>query len=193
MLREPAFGLRLAAMGDPRRHGLLDYLAATSPTLGAAWLQICRYLSLWNEGVMIRATVKPAEAVLEIQPAPVADEPEGLRQLLGLAGTTLVLMGHRYAGRPVPPRCVELSCEQPADPKPWVAAFGAPLSFAVPLTRVVYPSSTAEIVSATSDVFRACAYSRPACRRAARAPGREDEMVGQGSRRDRRSVARRQR
>ena len=151
LLREPDLGLRLAAMGDPRRHGLLDYLAATSPTLGAAWLQICRYLALWNEGVAIRPTIGPTEAALELHPAPAADEPEGLRQLLGLASTTLVLMGHRYAGRPVPPRCVELACECPADPERWAAALGAPVSFAVPVTRIVYPSSTAEIGCATSD------------------------------------------
>jgi AraC-like DNA-binding protein len=151
LLREPDLGLRLAAMGDPRRHGLLDYLAATSPTLGAAWLQIGRYLSLWNEGVVIRATVKATEAALEIHPTSVVDEPEGLRQLLGLAGATLVLMGHRYAGRPVPPRCVELACERPADPGPWVAAFAAPVRFAVPLTRVVYSSSASEIAGVTSD------------------------------------------
>jgi transposase-like protein len=151
LLRQPDFGLRLAAVGDPRRHGLLDYLAATSPTLGAVWLQICRYLSLWNEGVGIRATATPIEAVLEIHPAPAADEPEGLRQLLGLAGATLVLMGHRFAGRPVLPRHVELACACPADPEPWGAAFGAPVSFAVPLTRIVYPSSAAEITGAAAD------------------------------------------
>jgi AraC-like DNA-binding protein len=151
LLRQPDLGLRLAVTGDPRRHGLLDYLAATSPTLGAAWLQICRYLSLWNEGVAIRTSATPTEAVLEIHPAAAADEPEGLRQLLGLAGATLVLMGHRYAGRPVLPRCIELACARPAEPEPWSAAFSAPVTFAVPLTRIVYPSSAAEITGATSD------------------------------------------
>ena len=162
LLLQPDLGLRLAAIGDPRRHGLLDYLATTSPTLGAAWLQICRYLSLWNEGVTIRATMTPTEAVLEIHPAPVADEPEGLRQLLGLAGTTLVLMAHRYAGRPVVPRCVELACTCPADPEPWRAAFSAPVTFAVPLTRIVYPSSAAEITGAGSDAVLAGILGRHA-------------------------------
>jgi hypothetical protein len=50
LLGESHLGLRLAVAGDPRRHGLLDYLAAASPTLGVAWSQICRYLALWNEG-----------------------------------------------------------------------------------------------------------------------------------------------
>jgi AraC-like DNA-binding protein len=151
---------------------LLDYLAATSPTLGAAWLQICRYLSLWNEGVAILARVEPREAALEIRPTSAADELEGLRQLLGLAGTTLVLMGHRYAGRPLPPRCVELACERPADPEPWVAAFGAPVTFDVPLTQIVYPSSTVEIASATSDAGLARILGRHADELLARQGGR---------------------
>jgi AraC-like DNA-binding protein len=130
---------------------LLDYLAATSPTLGTAWSQICRYLALWNEGVAIRRTLTPTEAALELRPSPDADEPEGLRQLLGLASTTLVLAGHRYAGRPVPPRYVELACERPADPEQWAAALGAPVTFAVRLSRIVYPSPTTEITSATWD------------------------------------------
>jgi AraC-like DNA-binding protein len=151
LLREPHLGLRLAATGDPRRHGLLDYLAATSPTLGAAWSQICRYLALWNEGVAIRQSLGPTEVALELRLSPAADEPEGVRQLLGLAAATLVLAGHRYAGRPVPPRHVELACEAPADPAQWAATLGAPVSFAVPLTRIVYPPQTGDIVSATSD------------------------------------------
>jgi AraC-like DNA-binding protein len=151
LLREPNLGLRLAATGDPRRHGLLDYLAATSPTLGAAWSQICRYLALWNEGVAIRQSLGPTEVALELRLSPAADEPEGVRQLLGLAAATLVLAGHRYAGRPVPPRYTELACEAPADPAQWAATLGAPVSFAVPLTRIVYPPQTAVIVGATSD------------------------------------------
>jgi AraC-like DNA-binding protein len=138
-------------MGDPRRHGLLDYLAATSPTLGAAWSQICRYLALWNEGVAIRQSLGPTEVILELRPSPAADAPEGVRQLLGLAAATLVLAGHRYAGRPVPPRYAELACEAPADPAQWAATLGAPVSFAVPLTRIVYAPQTANIVGATSD------------------------------------------
>ena len=69
-LQEPHLGLRLAVMGDPQRHGLLDYLAATSPTLDAAWSQICRYLALWNEGVAIRQSVGPTEVALELPLAP---------------------------------------------------------------------------------------------------------------------------
>jgi AraC-like DNA-binding protein len=153
LLDEPQLGLRLAIMGDPRRHGLLDYLAATSPTLGAAWSQICRYLGLWNEGLAIRQTLGPTDVALELRPTATApgDEAEGMRQLLGLATTTLILAGHRYAGQPVPPRCVEFACDRPAHPEQWATALGAPVNFAVPLTRIVYPSLTTEIISAASD------------------------------------------
>ena len=150
-LQEPHLGLRLAVMGDPQRHGLLDYLAATSPTLDVAWSQICRYLALWNEGVAIRQSVGPTEVALELRLSPAADEPEGVRQLLGLAVATLVLAAHRFAGRRVPPRYIELACEAPADPAQWAAALGAPVNFAVPLTRIVYPQQTAAIVCVTSD------------------------------------------
>jgi len=40
--------------------------------------------------VAIRTSATPTEAVLEVDPSPVGDEPEGLRQLLGLAGATPV-------------------------------------------------------------------------------------------------------
>lgn len=156
LLQEPQLGLSLAVSGDPRRHGLLDYLAATSPTLGVAWLQICRYLALWNEGIAIRQTLGPRsqgheEVALEFRPCAGEDELEGVRQLLGLATTTLVLAGHRYARRPVLPRCVEFACAPPTDPDRWAKTLGAPVRFAVPLTRIVYPSPTANIASASSD------------------------------------------
>ena len=74
-----------------------------------------------------------------------------MRQLLGLATTTLVLAGHRYVGQPAPPRCVEFACEPPADPEQWAKALGARVLFAVPLTRVVYPLTSTGMVSTTSD------------------------------------------
>ena len=55
---------------------------------------LVRYLALWNEGVTTRPTIGPTEAALELQPAPAADEPEGLRQLLGFVDHTLTQRGH---------------------------------------------------------------------------------------------------
>jgi AraC-like DNA-binding protein len=149
ILRDPQIGLRLATTADPRRHGLLNYLTVTSPTLGAAWSQISRYLALWNEGVSIRRA--PAEVALELRLNVAADEPEGARQLLGLATATLALAAHRYSGRPVPPSAVELACPPPAEPAPWEAALHAPVLFSVPLTRIVYPPRTDAIAGAAAD------------------------------------------
>jgi AraC-like DNA-binding protein len=150
-LGDPQIGLRLAAAADPRRHGLLNYLIATSPTLGVAWSQVCRYLGLWNEGVSIRQTSTPTEVALELRLNTAPDDPEGARQLLGLATTTLVLTAHRYAGRPVPPSAVEVACEPPAMLEPWEAALDAPVHFSVPLTRIVYPPRTDGIAGGTAD------------------------------------------
>ena len=144
LLPEPRLGLILATVADPNRHGLLDYLAASSPTLGDAWKRIGRYVALWNEGMEIGvAAPTGSEVCIELRPTIDHASEDGLRHLFGLAGATLVLAGRSLTGGKASPVAIEFASPAPQNPKSWSDVISVPTLFGAPSTRIVYPASDA--------------------------------------------------
>jgi AraC-like DNA-binding protein len=155
LLPEPHLGLVLATAANPNRHGLLDYLAATSATLGEAWQRIGRYIALWNEGMEIKVAAPAGSQVcLELRPTIAGVPEDGLRHLFGLSCATLVLAGRALTGGAASPIAIELASPAPTDPKSWSDVISVPLRFGAPSTRIVYPASDAElpVIGADSDL-----------------------------------------
>jgi AraC-like DNA-binding protein len=150
-LNEPRLGLLLATTANPKRHGLLDYLAATSQTLAIAWERTCRYLVLWNEGVEVRIVPLGNETALEFQPTVTDAPPEGTRQLLTLATATMVLACRAFTGGRATPLRVEFALDAPADASLHETVFGSSVRFGAPITRLIYPSTDAELPLLSAD------------------------------------------
>ena len=152
LLGEPRFGLMLGSSANPHRHGILSYLASTSDTLGGAWLQLCRYIGLLNEGIELSVLPAADEVAICLTPDPALPVGEGLRQLLSLASVTIVRASHDLTGGKAHPLRVELACPTPMEPAFWSAAYQAPVVFSAPLSRLVYAAEdqTLSIISADS-------------------------------------------
>ncbi len=151
LLDEPRLGVLLAATADPRRHGLLAYLASTSATLETAWRQACRFNGLWNEGVEVQVLAAGDEIAIELRPDTASAAGEGLRQLLGLASVTLVRASHDFSGGKATPLRVELACAAPLDAAPWSEACHAPVFFSAPLSRIVFAIGDAALPVVSAD------------------------------------------
>ena len=152
LLNEPRLGVMLGSSANPHRHGILSYLASTSDTLGGAWLQLCRYIGLLNEGMELLVLPAADEVAICLTPDRALPAGEGVRQLLSLASVTIVRASHAMTGGKARPLRVELACPAPLEPTFWSAAYQAPVVFAAPLSRLVYAAGdqALSIISADS-------------------------------------------
>ncbi|MEJ7688773.1 MAG: AraC family transcriptional regulator ligand-binding domain-containing protein [Variovorax sp.] len=150
LLDEPRLGVLLASMADPRRHGLLAYLASTSDTLETAWRQSCRFIGLWNEGMELQVLRFGDEIAITLRPD-VAAQGDGLRQLLGLASMTLVRASREFSGGTTKPLRVELACPAPPQASAWSEAYSAPVIFSAPSSRIVFSSGDAALPVISAD------------------------------------------
>ena len=162
LLDEPRLGVMLGSSANPQRHGLLAYLASTSETLGEVWRQLCRYIGLLNEGMELLVLPAGDEMAIGLSPDPALPASEGRRQLLSLASVTIVRASHDLTGGKARPLRVELACPAPAEPTFWSAAYGAPVVFAAPSSRIVFSAADAALPIVSADSMLAGILSKHA-------------------------------
>ena len=135
------FGILLGQRVQLSALGLVGRLAASAPDVGTALRDLCDHMHVRDRGAVVSLASNGGAAALgyalyargtegaegsdEIYDAAMAIGASLLRELCGPGAPSQVLFCHR----------------EPADPRPWRRAFGAPVHFDADRTELVFPAS----------------------------------------------------
>jgi AraC-like DNA-binding protein len=123
---DDCFGLHFGERVHPRDFGPLAYVVLNSPTFGAGFDNVARYLRVHNEAARVSFVPGPRGSQLQLALA----LPAGLRRhhvefsLAVMLGTLRMMAGSQWA-----PIEVQFEHAAPARPAEMIRAFGAPVSF----------------------------------------------------------------
>ncbi|MEO7066391.1 MAG: AraC family transcriptional regulator [Rhodanobacter sp.] len=131
-LDDPLLGLRLGQTIKPQHFGMLSFLLQSLPTLGAALQKLQRYQRLvYDQTPMLQLVeddyVDLIWGIDHGQPGQLADDS---------SITALIYYCRAIAAGPVIPQCVQFVNPAPHDRAAYRAAYGCPVDFSAPVTRV---------------------------------------------------------
>lgn len=137
-LGDPLLGLRVGQTIKPQHLGTLGFLLQSMPTLGAAVQKLQRYQRLvYDQTPLLQlAEAEYVDLVWGIdqgQPGNLADD---------ASITALVYYCRAIAAGPVVPQFVQFVNPAPANSTAYRAAFGCPVEFTAPVTRVRFSLAT---------------------------------------------------
>ena len=131
---DDCFGLHFGERFEPRDNGALVYVVLNSPTFGAAFDNVARYIRVHNEAASFSFVAGQPTSLLRFS----LDVPAGIRRqqveyglMVGLR-TLRLMAGSQWA-----PIEVHFEHTAPARPAELIRAFGAPASFGRPATALV--------------------------------------------------------
>ena len=133
--QDPCFGLHFGERYEPKNIGPLVYVVLNSPTFGAAFDNIGRYLHLHNEAARVSRTVEGSWAYLrhELVGLAVEHPRQHAEYSLMLSLNTLRLM----AGSQWAPVEAQFAHKAPNDWSEQTRVFGCPVSFDCPTNALV--------------------------------------------------------
>lgn len=136
------FGLLVAQPVGLGALGLVGRLAAAAPDVGTALRNLCDHMQVRDRGAVVSLSRSGGSAALGYaiytrgsEGATGSDEIYDAALAIG-ANLVRELCGHRAS-----PTQVLLCRREPADPRPWRRAFGAPVHFDADRAELVFPAS----------------------------------------------------
>ena len=137
-LGDPLLGLHVGQTVKPVHLGTLGFLLQSLPTLGAALQKLQRYQRLvYEQTPMLRLTdtehVDLVWGIDQGQPGHLADD---------TSITALIYYCRAIAAGPVVPQCVQFVNPMPRNSAAYRAAYGCPVEFTAPVTRVRFKLTT---------------------------------------------------
>lgn len=143
-----AFGIRAAQRTPDRAFGIVAYMAANSPDLGAAYHNIARYFRLLVDGVEVRLIEAGKQArFLHRFPAAFTDPPRSQEYVLG----AVIAYGRQWTRVDFRPLAVRFPLEPPADYGPYEALFRCPVDFQAPCAEIVFERELLALPTVQSD------------------------------------------
>ncbi|WEN13421.1 AraC family transcriptional regulator ligand-binding domain-containing protein [Rhodanobacter sp. AS-Z3] len=135
---DPLLGLRIGQTIEPRHLGTLGFLLQSLPTLGAAMQKLQRYQRLvYDQTPMLQLVeadyVDLVWGIDQGQPGSLADD---------TSITALIYYCRAIAAGPVIPQYVQFVNPAPRNCAAYRAAYGCPVEFTAPVTRVRFSSAT---------------------------------------------------
>lgn len=137
-LDDPLLGLHVGQTIKPWHFGTLGFLLQSLPTVGAALQKLQRYQRLvYDQTPMLQLTdpehVDLVWGIDHGQPGHLVDD---------TSITTLLFYCRAIAAGPVAPQCVQFVNPAPRDSAAYRTAYGCPVEFAAPVTRVRFSLET---------------------------------------------------
>jgi len=127
-------GLQAAVAVPFGAYRVIDFLAASAPTVGEGFVRVARYFPLINPTLELRIHEAATEVAVELA----AHEPAALpRPLAEFVLAVTFLHCRRASGREWPLRRATFAFPAPADPAAHARVFGAPVRFGQPRTELV--------------------------------------------------------
>jgi AraC-like DNA-binding protein len=149
MSGDPCFGLHAGSKAELGSYDILDYLFATSSTLGEACLAMERYHRLLAEIWRVELVVEGTTARFRLRVPRDYVEPLAHAWDYFFAGA---LRRMRSAvPTPISPRMVHLMRARPADPDEYVRVFGCPVEFSHPVGEFVFDAAHLELPLVSSN------------------------------------------
>ena len=138
-LREPAFGLAVAANLQLEDNEVFGFLAMSCLTLGEAFERTAKYRALYNTGARWELHVEADAVRLIYYPWPTAKRSAGYRAATELAVADMAAAARNLASTAILPTAVHLahSCTTPG--AAYRAAFGVDPTFDALLDELIYP------------------------------------------------------
>ncbi len=174
-LGDPLLGLRVGQTIQPQHFGTLGFLLQSMPTLGAALQKLQRYQRLvYDQTPMLQlAEAEYVDLVWGIdygQPGPLVDE---------TSITVLICYCRAIAAGPVVPQCVQFVNPAPRDTAAYRAAYGCPVEFTAPVTRVRFDLATLAQPLRSANAELSALMERQAEQLLARWPAHDEPFVMQ--------------
>jgi AraC-like DNA-binding protein len=174
-LDDPLLGLHVGQTIKPWHFGTLGFLLQSSPTLGAALQKLQRYQRLvYDQTPMLKLTnAKHVDFVWGIdhgQPGHLVDD---------TSITTLIFYCRAIAAGPVIPKRVEFVNPAPLDNAAYRAAYGCPVEFTAPVTRVRLSLATLALPLRSANAKQSTLMEQQTEHLLAQWPAHEEPFVAQ--------------
>jgi AraC-like DNA-binding protein len=130
----PDFGAQIALALPPGYFDLHEYLTRCSPTLGAGFRRVCRFIRLLSTQGHMEVELTPREMRIVNRPPT-----RSSAHFQEFSMCTVLLIARRAAASPLTAIRVELMHSELADTKKLRALFACPIFFDKPCNMVVFP------------------------------------------------------
>lgn len=143
----PALGLRVGRCAKPQHFGVVGYLAASCSSLGQALMRYRRFQTL----LVSNLNVEVGQAGEWMRFSWQLDKATALASEFGVAA--FVNLYQSLIGQAIPPKVIELPCEQPEQSSMHEVLMGCPVRFGATTHALEIPASLLSMRIATSDPY----------------------------------------
>lgn len=143
------FGLHLGEIVDPKLFDVVGYSALNSATLGEAFTRVARYHSVWTDGAMFKVEVsEPTSSIIYsyVDDSIVAHRQDSEMTFASVAALCRVAVDKNWS-----PKLIEFNHNEPHDVSEHLRLFRCPVTFAAPVNKLVFDSSSLNLPIATAD------------------------------------------
>jgi AraC-like DNA-binding protein len=149
-LHQPLLGFKMARDFDPRRAGLLFYVAASSETLGEALERVQRYSSIVNAGVVLDCATA-GDLRISVSYAGVTRHSD--RQQMEFLVTIVIGMCRMLTNRRLTPTAVRFAHQRLSDPSEFERFVGCQIAFGEGADEIVFDRSARQLHVAGADPY----------------------------------------
>jgi len=170
------FGLHLGQNITPTAFDVVGYCALNSSTLGAAFMRVARYHSIWTDGALF--TLETANNTSAIVYSYVDTSMHEHRQDAEMTLATVTTLCRNIASPDFAPTTVEFQHDAPADTSEHEKLFRCPIEFRAPSNKLSFPTGFLSLPIAKADASLCALLDRHAEELLAKFPPR-DSLVDQ--------------
>jgi AraC-like DNA-binding protein len=149
-LHDDLLGFHLAQVPDLREFGWIYYAAASAETLGEAFMRLCRYTTICNEG----ASVHYAENdIVTLRMHYVGVSRHLDRHQMEFLAVILVRLCRQLSGIRLTPTRVGFAHRRGSVPPPFVEFLGSDVEFGAASDQIVFPGSVRKVPVTGADPY----------------------------------------
>jgi AraC-like DNA-binding protein len=149
-LGQPLLGFKVARDFDPRRAGLLFYVAASSATLGDALERVQRYSSIVNAGVVIDCATA-GDLTISVRYAGVARHSD--RQQMEFLVTIVIGICRTLTNNRLRPTAIRLAHRRPSDASEFERFVGCQIDFEEDTDEIVFDENARQLRVSGADPY----------------------------------------